>query len=226
MTHGTRWLEAFLEAARERGNTRPHMPSAIESGNGISLNPPAGQLRTVVAVSPEQLQAAEQLVRRRYQWRGYRIPPAEDSLAPERREQDLEVTLLAEQRGSLLGTLTVRPDSSNGLLAEQAYRAEIESLRRGGRRVGELVKLAVEKGADWKAALDTLIQSAYLLTRVIHGLTDVLIEINPRHVLFYQRVFGFVVAAAENLCARVGAPSVLMRLDLDQFSLRLPLAAA
>lgn len=226
MIHGTRWLESFLDAARERGNTRPHVLLPLESGNGISLNPPAGQLRTVVAVLPEQLQAAEQLVRRRYQWRGYRVPPADDSRGTGAHEQNPAVTLLAEHCGTLLGTLTVRPDSSCGLLAEQAYGAEIESLRRGGRRVGELVKLAVEKGADWKAALDALMQSAYVLTRVLHGLTDVLIEINPRHVLFYQRVFGFVVAAAESLCARVGAPSVLMRLDLDQFSLRVPLAAA
>jgi len=46
-------------------------------------------------------------------------------------------------------------------------------LRHAGRRVGELVKLAVEEGADWKAALDALGQSAYLVARVVHALTDV-----------------------------------------------------
>ena len=122
--------------------------------------------------------------------------------------------------------MTVRPDSPKGLLAEQSYTAEIERLRREGRRVGELVKLAVEEGVDWKAALDALVQSAYLVTRVVHALTDVLIEVNPRHVRFYERVFGFVVAAAERICARAGAPSVLLRLDLVQFGRRLELSAA
>ena len=69
-------------------------------------------------------------------------------------------------------------------------------------------------------ALDALGQSAYLVTRVIHALTDVVIEVNPRHVRFYRRVFGFVVAGAGRLCTRVGAPSVLMQLDLEQFARR------
>jgi hypothetical protein len=68
------------------------------------------------------------------------------------------------------------------------------------------------------------VQSAYLITRVVHALTDVVIEVNPRHVRFYQRVFGFVVGAAERMCERVGAPSVLLRLDLERFGRKLQLA--
>jgi hypothetical protein len=49
--------------------------------------------------------------------------------------------------------------------------------------------------------------------------------VNPRHVRFYRRVFGFAVAAAERVCERVGAPSVLLRLDLECFGRRLQLAA-
>jgi len=89
------------------------------------------------------------------------------------------------------------------------------------RRVGELIRLAIEEGSDWRPALDALVQSAYVVTRFMHALTDVVIEVNPRHVRFYQRVFGFVTAAAERFCTRVGAPSVLMLLDLDQFGRRL-----
>ena len=88
------------------------------------------------------------------------------------------------------------------------------------------MKLAVEEGVDWKAALNALVQSAYLVTRVVHALTDVLIEVNPRHVRFYERVFGFVVAATERVCTRAGAPSILMQLDLAQFARRLQLSAA
>jgi hypothetical protein len=98
-------------------------------------------------------------------------------------------------------------------------------MRRQGHRLGELVRLAVEEGADWRAALDALVQSAYLITRVVHALTDVVIEVNPRHVRFYQRVFGFAAAAAERFCERVGAPSVLLRLDLERFGQRLQVAA-
>lgn len=183
-------------------------------------------LRTLVAVLPDHFQAAEQLVRRRYAWRGYHIGLSEDYECAAPGADGQPVTLLAEDRGKLLGTLTVRPDSPKGLLAEESYSAEIERLRREGRRIGELVKLAVEEGVDWKAALDALVQSAYLVTRVVHALTAVLIEVNPRHVRFYQRVFGFVVAGGERMCARAGAPSVLMLLDTVQFGQRIGLTAA
>jgi hypothetical protein len=183
-----------------------------------------GGWRTWIAVRQDQVLAAEDLVRRRYAWRGYRLG-AEATAAQRGTQCSPRITLLAENRGQLIGTLTVRPDSPEGLLAEETYADEIARMRRDGHRLGELVKLAVEEGADWKQALDSLVQSAYVITHVVHALTDVVIEVNPRHVRFYQRVFGFVVAAAERVCERAGAPAVLLRLDLEQFARRLQLAA-
>jgi len=172
-------------------------------------------MRGVVALRQEQVAAAEDLVRRRYAWRGYALDwDARAAVAP-------MVTLLAQSGEDVMGTLSVRPAGAEGLLAEDAYGAEIASLRRDGRRVGELIRLAIEEHADWRAALDALVQSAYVVTRFMHALTDVVIEVNPRHARFYQRVFGFVTAAAERFCSRVGAPSVLMLLDLEQFGRRL-----
>jgi N-acyl amino acid synthase FeeM len=207
ITHYARWVDSLLDKSR------------IAPRNYAAL-PFTRRLRTLVAVNAEQRHAAEELVRRRYAWRGYQAANncGNGNAADER------VTLLAENEGRLLGTVTVRPEAP--LLAETTYGGEIERLRQGGHRVGELVQLAVEEGADWKAALDALGQSAYLVTRVIHALTDVVIEVNPRHVRFYRRVFGFMVAAAGRLCTRVGAPSVLMQLDLEQFARRVQSATA
>ena len=176
-----------------------------------------------VASRPDQLSAVEDLLRRRYGWRGYAVPEGGKLVQPPSLHC---VTLLAEGRPGLLGTLTVRPDSPEGLLAERTYPECIENLRLEGHRVGELTKLAVEFGADWKAALDALVRSAYVITRMVHALTDVVIEVNPRHVGVYRRIFGFVTLGAERVCARVGAPSVLMRLDLEAFGRRLPAALA
>ena len=224
--HSSHWIQPLLQKSHLRRNGQLDSLAQSAAGHAPASVPEKG-LRTLVAVRPEQLQAAEQLVRRRYAWRGYHVAYTDNfDTAAAGAESCQPVTLLAEDRGKLLGTLTVRSDSPLGLFAEQSYRAEIECLRREGRRVGELVKLAVEEGVDWKAALDALVQSAYLVTRVVHLLTDVLIEVNPRHVRFYERVFGFVVAAGERMCARAGAPSVLMQLDAGQFERRLALSAA
>ena len=211
MIHETRWMDALMDRAPTRAVSLPPISSY------------AGW-HTSIAVRREQILSAEDLVCRRYAWRGYRLSPAEQSNAPGA-DAGLRVMLLAQKAGRLMGTLTVRPDTAHGLFAEQTYADEIQTMRRDGHRLGELVKLAVEEGADWRAALDALVQSAYLITRVVHAMTDVVIEVNPRHVRFYQRVFGFAVAAAERFCERAGAPSVLLRLDLENFGRRLQLAA-
>lgn len=211
IVHETRWMDALMERAPTPQLTLPPISSY------------AGW-HTSIAVREEQIRAAEDLVCRRYAWRGYRISPTKPSGAPNGKD-GLRVLLLAQKAGRLMGTLTVRPDTAHGLLAEGTYADDIQKMRREGHRLGELVKLAVEEGADWRAALDALVQSAYLITRVVHALTDVVIEVNPRHVRFYQRVFGFAAAAAERVCERVGAPSVLLRLDLERFGQRLQLAA-
>ena len=181
-----------------------------------------GALQARVAWTPEKRAAAEELVRRRYAWRGYRtaLPSERDCAGP--RSGSHWVTLLAEAEGQLIGTLTVGPDSPQGLLAEGTYAREIRALRRNGSRVGELTKLALEKGVDWKAALDALVQAAWAVTRIAHALTDVVIEVNPRHVKFYRRVFGFEELASGRVCSRVGAPSVLLLLDLERFGRRRP----
>lgn len=213
IVHDTRWLSSLLARSPVPTSTAPRETSA-------------DGLRTVVAVSTEQREAAEALVRRRYEARGYRAAAQpQPSLATEGIPRH-RVTLLAQNCGRLLGTLSIIPDSASGLLGEMSYGAEIRSMRAEGHRLGELVKLAIVEGADWKSPLDALVQSAYLVTRVMHGLTDVLIEVNPRHVPFYRRVFGFVQAGGHRLCERVGAPSALMRLDLEQFGRRLSLPAS
>lgn len=200
------WIDSLLE------RPRPLCKGA--------MSPLPVGVRTVVARLPAHLDAAEALVRRRYAWRGYRLAPIDEC------NSDQRVTLLAEGDGRLLGTLTVRGDSPRGLLAEGTYAAEIEALRREGRRVGELTRLALEQGVDWKAALDALVHGAWLLTHILYALTDVVIEVNPRHVSFYQRVFGFVLAAAGGVCKRVGAPSALLQLDLEHFGRRLERASS
>ena len=187
-----------------------------------SLPPPAhAGWHISIAVRPDQLRAAEDLVARRYAWRGYQVRSPEAHSV----QQTRPVVLLAQHAGRLMGTLTVRPGAPLELLAQASYADEIAELRSQGHLLGEVVKLAVEEGADSRRAMDALVQSAYWITHVVHGLTDVLIEVNPRHVRFYERVLGFVVAAEERRCERVGAPSVLLRLELASFGRRLRLAA-
>jgi hypothetical protein len=199
----TAWLDSLLREARS-----------------VTSHTFRNECRLRVAVHPNQLQAAEELVRKRYAWRGYQVPGIQDAYVAD--SVSRRVVLLAEKNcGDMVGTVTVRPDSARGLLAEMTYGNEIQALRQQGHRLGEVVKLAVDQSAASRFVAEALIRSAYLISHKGYERSHVVIEVNPRHVRFYEKVLGCVVVAAERLCARVGAPSVLMELDMEQFERRL-----
>jgi hypothetical protein len=125
------------------------------------------------------------------------------------------VTLLANTPAKTVGTITLGIDSDAGLFVDHSNKTEIDAIRADGRRVCEVVRLAVDDGSDSKSVLASLFASVITLCQNVYHLTDLLAEVNPRHVAFYRRVIGFAVAGTEKVCARVGAPSVLLLLPLQ-----------
>ena len=85
----------------------------------------------------------------------------------------------------------------------------------------ELRRLSVCSNVGAKAVLAHLFSAAYLVGRILHEATDVLIEVNPRHASFYRRIFGFVLLRGEWICARVNAPAVLLHLDIANLDRKL-----
>ncbi|MCX7893857.1 MAG: hypothetical protein N2544_16005 [Burkholderiales bacterium] len=181
----------------------------------------AAGFRVAVASCPEAIAEAARLVERRYAWRGYEA--TEGASAGRGSPRANEVTLLARSDAATLGTLTLRLDGPLGLAAERGYGEAVSAARARGRRVCELTRLALAERCDWRAVLASLFGLAYATGRTAHGVTDVFIEVNPRHVGFYERALGFVVAAGERFCERVKAPSVLLKLELAELERRLGL---
>ena len=142
------------------------------------------------------------LVDHRYSGRGYQIPGI-------KKERDL-YTFIAYDEGNLVGTVGVRLDSQNGLAAEELYGEEIALLREQGYRLCEFTRLAVDRGSASKPVLAGLFHTAYLYASVIRGSTHAVIEVNPRHVIFYRRALSFEVLGAERMNSRVSAPAVLL----------------
>jgi hypothetical protein len=181
-------------------------------------------LHIAVAKRAEQFAAARNLVRERYAWRGYEFKDPTDARAESRRERSSqEITFLVESGQTTVGTLTLGLDGAHGLRAEEEYRDVIDRYRDAGSRVCELTRFALAEHVDSKAVLASLFYLAHAVGRTVHDVTDVFIEVNPRHVRFYSRVLGFVVAAGEKFCERVRAPSVLLQLELEALELRLGL---
>jgi hypothetical protein len=125
-----------------------------------------------------------------------------------------KITLYAETGGVVVGTMSLCLDSQVMLPADENFRDKLDLLRAEGRRLCEPSQLAIDKGVT-KRVFAALIHISYLYARKIHGFSDYVIEVNPRHVMFYQRMLGFKEYAGERACSRVGAPAVLLRLPLD-----------
>jgi hypothetical protein len=150
------------------------------------------------------------LVHRMYSWRGL------DTHTPEMQSQRPGQTTLVACKGDLLfGTATVGVDSGHGLLADTLYRPQIDEARRKGARVCEVTRLAMDPSHSSPEVLATIFHLTFIITRVINNMTDLFMEVHPRHTGFYRRMMGCRIAGPELTCPRVGAPAVLMRLSLE-----------
>lgn len=125
------------------------------------------------------------------------------------------VTLVASADDITLATITIGFDSRAGLLADELYNEEIDGLRRRGKRLCEFIKLALDSGTKSKQVLAAIFHISHIYARQIAQHTDLLIEVNPRHVTFYRRMLGFEQLGGERLNTRVNAPAVLLWADLN-----------
>jgi len=149
---------------------------------------------------------ASSLIERRYAWRGYSASPLEGHTG--------QVTLCACVDDATVATITAALDSRDGLYVSRLYPDEVRRLQAQGRKLCEFTKLAVDESVRSQAILGAIFHVACIYVINLHRCTDVLIEVNPRHVRFYERMLGFRRVAEERLDPVVNAPAVLMRLDL------------
>jgi hypothetical protein len=168
-----------------------------------------GDYQIRVAEEKSRLREIGALVNRMYAWRGYQTPSTEQVERPKN-----QVTLEGIFGNHLFGTLSVTLDSPGGLAADGLYTEELNALRKADSRLCEFTQLAIEPRFNSKDFLARLIHVAFVYAHLIQHASDMVIEVNPRHVGFYRRMLGFKRAGPERLCERVLAPAVLMHIDL------------
>ena len=155
-------------------------------------------------------EAARKLLNGRYGWRGY---GSAHDLGSDRHH----TTFAAEIDGEIVGTMTLAIDSPDGLAIDRTFRdVAADARREPGTRICELTKLAFDEGVRSKEVLAGLFHMAFIYGTMLSDCTDLFIEVNPRHVRFYQTMLGFRSVGGECLNLSVGAPSRLMRLAVDE----------
>lgn len=165
-----------------------------------------------LAATPGLQGAAGTLLSKMYSWRGYACGPGEPAGG--------RTVFVAEADGVTIGTMSVCLDRTGWLPADEHFGMQLSALRRQGRRLCEPSRLAIDKGMS-KRVFAALIHVSFVYAHRIAGYSDYIIEVNPRHVLFYQQMLGFVTLGQPVTCQRVGAPAVLLRLPLAEMGARI-----
>ena len=190
-----------LTARRQVSEPRP-------SSRAPAVQPPSAERLFKIRSADSYVcrQSANQLLKQRYGWRGYHAVSLPSDQTANR------ITLSASEDDQVIGTITVALDSAEGLSAEDAFPDEMAALRAGA-RVCEFTKLAIDPISGSKRVLAALFHVAYIVAHRIRGFDALVMEVNPRHVRFYERMLGARVAGGPRLNRFVNAPAVLLTID-------------
>lgn len=185
----------------------------MDGTEGSSL-PDASQLgrrlfKIRAASSPGSRSSASILIHRMYATRGYRSSSLPDDQSGNR------ITLMASDAEAIVGTITVGFDSADGLMVDDLFNDELTDMRRHGLGLCEFTKLAMDSVVKSKRVLACLFHVAYIYAHRVRSFDNLLIEVNPRHVRYYEKMLGFVVKGPEKQNLRVNAPAVLLNLDFN-----------
>jgi len=193
--------------------TVPHVPAEVRLciedpvPPRLTLEPQTNLFKLRLVNSDERRSSASYLIRRRYAWRGYVVGDhSQEALS--------RITVGAQDESGMVGTVTVGLDTPDGLFVDGLYADEVASLRDTGAKLAEFTRLAIDDNIHSKPLLAALFHIAFIYARRIHGCTHLLIEVNPRHEGFYRRMLGFERIGRLRGDPRIGAPAVLLRLDL------------
>jgi hypothetical protein len=175
--------------------------------------PDVGAFKIRIAGSPETRREAGTLVRKRYASKGY--------LTSTTLVDTHACTFSAYDEGHLAGTVSLRLDSEDGLAADEIYREETAALRAQGRRICEFTRLAVDTAHASYPVLAALFHTVFLFAQKLRGFDYAVIEVNPRHVGYYQRSLGFHAIGGRRHNARVNAPAVLLGVSFAEIAAKL-----
>lgn len=208
----------LISAPLELRSRRPEVPGEEARIGASPLAPTSAALRQFRIQSADSFvvrQLANLLLKQRYGWRGYQSVslPADQTIN--------RITLTAIEDSVTIGTITVGLDGLEGMNCEDVFAPEIDVLRARGLRVCEFTKLAIEPEKGTRRVLAGLFHVAYVVAHRMRGYDALVMEVNPRHVHYYERMLGARVIGQERMNRSVNAPAVLLSIDFDYIAQRI-----
>lgn len=194
----------------QRQLVTPRIADPLERGRPLVAAVGTRGFEIRAAHSWRERSDASLLINKLYGNRGYKNMPLPTEVDAS------QLTLVANDQGTVVGTLSVGFDVDDRLLADETFPDEINALRNSGRQVCEFTKFAADGLICSQQVLAAMFHVAFIQAHRIRGCDNLLIEVNPRHTRFYKSKLGFVDVGPERLNHRVNAPAVLLSLDLWQ----------
>ena len=171
-----------------------------------------------------ELDQVTRLLYRQYRKKGYcSANESKRYFSPHMFETKSRTFVLRRER-KICGTMSIFPDSANGLPLEKLFAEEVEKFRDAGKHVAEVGLLALELQQSGKYSLRSIKKMTPLFVLIkltiryaIHaGITDLLIVVHPCHEPLY-RFLGFQSFGENKSYDKVcGNPALPLRLDLTQ----------
>jgi hypothetical protein len=208
--------QALRAISDDLGNGRAICP--VKDFHLERLHDPT-RFQVLVASDRTTRERAYALAHRVYRRAGYVTASGPELCVSVHDASEQTLTLLAQDsNGNDCATISLVFDScANGLPCDEIYRGEADALRAAGCRLAEVTRLAIDESGGAKKLLLHLFNQCYIFARIVHGHTDLLVEVNPRHVGYYQKLLRFRLAGPERPCSRVqGAPALLLRLNFAE----------
>lgn len=174
-----------------------------------------------VADSFRERQAAFELVYQAYAEKGLAGPNGWKLRLSARHLLPDSAVFIACDGDKVVSTVSLLSGRGMGLLLEQEFGAEVESLRSDGLNLAEISSLASRKDYLGHRQMFGIFKNlvGLMVSYARHNAMErLLIAVHPKHARFYERSFGFRQIGKQRSYARVqGQPAVACVHDFDRF---------
>ena len=174
---------------------------------GIKVGEYLRDIEIRVVESKSRIEAACDLLNDRYAWRGY-------GRGHKIVTDPYHITFTAELDGNVVGTITLGVDSANGLASDRSFRDHNDRLRKRGAKICELKRFAFCPSVQSKELKAALFHIVFVYGSRTFGCTDLMIEVNERHVRFYEAMLCFIRVGEPRHNAVIDRPVQLLRLEV------------
>ena len=127
------------------------------------------------------------------------------------------MTFVARSEKELVGTVSIISNSVAGLPSKAIFKRKVEKLELGGKIIAEGTRFACIDEYNSKGLNSTAFSLLkwFFQWGQVRKVHDLILVINPKHLVFWKKILGFeVLAERKGYAYANGAPGILMRCDV------------